>query len=65
MKSVLASPPKTPRILISTNILESGITLDYLDIVIDPGYELTIKFNPYINANVMKMFDIAPKDKVI
>lgn len=63
-KDLLSTPPKQ-RVIISTNILESGITLDYLDVVVDPGYELTAKFNPYLNANVITMFDLAPKDKII
>jgi HrpA-like RNA helicase len=63
-KDLLSTPPKQ-RVIISTNILESGITLDYLDVVVDPGYELTAKFNPFLNSNVITMFDLAPKDKII
>jgi len=34
-------------------------------VVIDSGYELTIKYNPFIDADVLNMFTVAPKDKVI
>lgn len=64
-KERLAAGPTSGKwVIISTNVLESGITLPYLDVVVDSGYELTIKFNPYFFADVLNMFDITTKDRI-
>jgi HrpA-like RNA helicase len=53
------------RIIISTNVMESGITLNYLDVVIDSGYEVSVKYNPYMNCEVICNYDLTPQDKTI
>lgn len=44
--------------------MESGITLNYLDVVIDTGYELSVRFNPYLKCEVINKYDTTPKDKI-
>lgn len=65
IKAEILSTPVKPRIIVSTNLMESGITLDYLDVVIDSGYELTAKFNPYSKSSIINFYDVTPKDKVL
>jgi hypothetical protein len=45
--------------------MESGITLNYLDVVIDSGYEVSVKYNPYMNCEVICNYDLTPQDKTI
>jgi pre-mRNA-splicing factor ATP-dependent RNA helicase DHX15/PRP43 len=44
---------KTRRILVSTNVAESAVTIGGLKFVIDGGYELKNTFNPVTNASVL------------
>lgn len=41
------------RIFVSTNVAESSLTIDGIRYVIDSGLEMTVKFNPEKNINIM------------
>lgn len=43
---------KIPRIILATNVAESGVTFKFLDNVIDTGYTQNVLYDPSINATV-------------
>ena len=47
------NPKYKRRIFVSTNVAESSLTIDGIVYVIDSGLELSVKFNPESNINVM------------
>lgn len=47
------NPKFKRRIFVSTNVAESSLTIDGIVYVIDSGLELSVKFNPETNTNVM------------
>jgi pre-mRNA-splicing factor ATP-dependent RNA helicase DHX15/PRP43 len=47
------NPSFKRRIFVSTNVAESSLTIDGIVYVIDSGLELSVKFNPEKNINIM------------
>ena len=47
--------PTKPRIILATNIAETSITIPYVNIVVDSGYENTMSFNYFSNVDVMSL----------
>ena len=47
--------PTKPRIILATNIAETSITIPYINIVVDSGYENTMNYNYFSNVDVMSL----------
>jgi len=50
IKPLFKAPGKHGRIALATNAAETGITLPYLDVVIDTGLQLNINYSPALNG---------------
>lgn len=50
---VVFTPPRRPRIILSTNIAETSVTIPYINVVIDSGLQNTMEFNAFSNADVL------------
>lgn len=51
------------KVVISTNVAETGLTLDNLKYVIDAGFNRGMEFNPNFNTRTLKT-DAAPKSRI-
>jgi HrpA-like RNA helicase len=48
----------TRRVIISTNIAETGVTIDTLKYVIDTGYVISSEYNPVLSAGLLKSMPV-------
>ena len=48
----IRTPQKTRRIILATNVAETGITLDTLGYLINLGWEINVNYIPYLNTKI-------------
>ena len=53
MKAIRPSVAGRRKVVLSTNIAQTSLTIDGVDVVVDPGYEKSIQYMPRLNTEVL------------